>query len=148
MRCFSFLPAIVLLFLISCNTRKENTVTYQLRDSIIKKDFKFIDSSGEYDTTDINYKALKAYINNDTAFFKMLDAKITEATQEKAIEKFIDTCLNQPRLQDLNADEAYRFVYGAAFCNEEYNITVSKKGDSVNLHFVIYELHWICALAI
>ena len=127
----------------SCNNGADNSLKYSLRDSVTKKHLEWLDSSNHSDTADINYKVLKAYLKNDTFFFKTLYADIEKERKYKQHYEINDSCIHQATLQDLDADEAYRFVYTAAFCQYKLNVTMSKIGDSSNIHFIILQDVWL-----
>jgi hypothetical protein len=143
MKHYTFIIFLLLTFLISCDNRNENSQEYSLRDSVIKEHLQLIDSSDYVDTTDINYKVLKAYLADDTAFFNKLRLDIAKKNEFKERSKNNDSCLHQKSLHDLNADEAYRFVYTAAFCQYKLNVTISRRGDSSNIHFIILQDVWL-----
>lgn len=126
----------------SCNNRADNSVKYSLRDSITKKHLEWFDSSSYSDTTDINYKMLKAYIANDISFFKKLNTDMEKGQKFKHQQENNDSCIHQLPLQNLGADEAYRFVYTEAFCQYKINVTISKTGDSSKIHFIILQDGW------
>ena len=123
--------------LISCSNHSKDRPISSLRDSTVEEYVKVIDSSGQYDTAEFNYKILKAYSSNDTHFFKKLHTDITHYRNSKW--HLADSCIHQPKLQETNADEAYRFIYTGSFCPYKVNITVSKREDSSNLHFILYQ---------
>ena len=134
-RIFFLIPVVLLL---ACTDRPSTTVTYSLKDSVIDKYIKLLDTSGQFDTADINYKILRAYISNDTIFFRKLSRDIDNA-RKFGLQWIEDSCVHSIKLQELNADEAYRFIYTASFCPYKLNITVSKKEDNANLHFILYQ---------
>lgn len=137
------ISAILLIVLVfSCNTKSNKTDNYSLKDTILVKHFEDIESSDDFDSTELNYKALKAYVNNDTAFFKKLESDIADNERYKKQWEYMDSCIHQPKLQSLQVDEAYRFIYSAAFCPYKTHITVSRKGDSSNIHFILYQNQW------
>ena len=127
----------------SCNNRADNSIKYSLRDSVTKKHLEWVDSSTYSDTTDINYKVLKAYLANDTFFFKKLNADIEKERKKKQRYEINDSCIHQATLQALNADEAYRFVYTAVFCQYKLNVTISKTGNTSNIHYIILQDVWL-----
>lgn len=138
MRRIFFLLPVVLFVLFACTDRSTSRVTYSLKDIVIDKHVKLLDSSGQFDTSDINYRILRAYSSNDTVFFRKLNTDIDKA--EKFRRQWIeDSCVHQVKVQDLNTSEAYRFIYAAAFCPYKVNITVSKKDNSAALHFILYQ---------
>lgn len=127
----------------SCDRTSESSEKYSLRDTVTKEHLQMLDSSEYTDTTDINYKVLKAYLANDTVFFDRLKMDIAQKNKFKKEYGNNDSCIHQKRLQDLNADEAYRFVYTAAFCDKKLNVTVTRNGDSANLHFILFQDVWL-----
>jgi hypothetical protein len=139
MRYFLTLAFFSFLVVTSCTQKDNSDLKYSIRDTVLKQHLLELDSLPYYDTTEINYKVLKAYQNNDTTFFKNLSNQIKKQKEYKQYWSLMDTCIHQPALQDLGADEAYRFVFLPAFCSTPINITVTKKGDSANLHFLLYQ---------
>jgi len=127
----------------SCNNRSDNSIEYSLRDSVTKKHLEWVDSSAYSDTIDINYKVLKAYLANDTIFFKKLYADIERKRKFQQEYATNDSCIHQAALQALNADEAYRFVYTAVFCKYKLNVTISKTDNISNVHFIILQDVWL-----
>ena len=129
--------------IISCNRKTESSKKYSIRDTVTREHLQLLDSIEYTDTSDINYKVLKAYLANDTAFFGKL--KIDIARKNKFKQDYVnnDSCIHQKSLQDLNADEAYRFVYTAAFCDKKLNVTVTKNGNNANLHFILFQDVWL-----
>jgi len=130
---------ILIAVLVSCNYQSNKTPYYSLKDSVLVKQLNSIESSNEFDTTDINYKTLKAYAANDTAFLKKMYFDIEESEKLNKQIQLIDSCIHQTKLQSLAVDEAYRFIYSAAFCPYNLNVTITKKGDSANLHLILYQ---------
>lgn len=129
------------IVLISCH-EKNRLSNYSLRDSVVQDYLRRADSTQEFDTTEVNYKLLKAYLRSDTNFF--LQFKKQEAFNGQAQHTWdkIDSFLRRPKLRMLEADEAYRFSYRMAFCPYTLDVTISKKDSLVNLHFILYEYKW------
>lgn len=132
----------LLAVLCSCNHTTNHIPTAAYKDTIVKDHLQYIETVGEYDTTDLNYKVLKAYVKNDTAYFRKLQSDIEENKRFRKQWEVLDSCIHQPKVQELNADKAYRFIYNSAFCPYRINITISKSGDSSNLHFILYQFKW------
>ena len=130
------LSALVLL-LYACQQPVESKKE-DLKESAIKDYVRMIDSSTYfYDTSSYDYRILKAYVNNDSLFFvKMRDELEKRASLAKFID--IDSCVTLKHLKDLDVDRAYRFKYNEPFCRFGQNITLTRKGDSIQLHFVEY----------
>ncbi len=123
----------------SCQQSEITPVKYSLRDSVLKEHLNTVESLPYYDTAEINFKILKAYQNNDTTFLKSLRTQIAQEKEDVPSWLFGDSCLHQQKLQDMGVDEAYRFIYFPPFCTTPINVTVTRKGDSSNLHFVLYQ---------
>lgn len=136
------LAMLLVILSISCNTKSQKIDDHSLIDSILVKHFKAVESAEDFDSTDINYKVLKAYVNNDIIFLKNRGADIVDNERNNEQWQFLDSCIHQPKIQSLPVDEAYRFVYLAGFCPYKINVTVSRKGDSSNLHFILYQYKW------
>ncbi|HVX27335.1 MAG TPA: hypothetical protein VHB70_13385 [Parafilimonas sp.] len=124
------------ILVVSCKTetKKEN-----VRDTVIRNYFRMIDSSGMYDTADINYKALKAYVRNDTTSLKRLDNFIEEKKNNRPNWELWKSDIPLPQLNQLNVEEAYRFIfsiYGAPYYEA---ITISKKDTAFKLNYLFYE---------
>lgn len=129
-----FMPGIFVLF--SCTYKTKDKPVFSVKDSIVEKYIAFIDSSDQFDLFDRNYNILRAYYNNDTNFLKKLSEQIEDA--QKSEDVWIqDSCIHQKRIRDLGADEAYRFIYSASFCDYTLNITISKKNKSRNLKLLL-----------
>jgi hypothetical protein len=126
----------------SCNTRPNKNEKYSLKDSVLAKHFESIETSDDFDSTDLNYKMLRAYANNDTSFFRKRESDIADDERYNKQWQFMDSCIHEPKLHSLPVDEAYRFIYSAAFCPYKMHITVSRKADSSNLHFILYQTAW------
>jgi hypothetical protein len=141
MRILTFCLILVQVFLISCQGNN-STTKYSLKDSILKEHLFALDSLPYYDTTDINYKVLKAYQNNDTTFLKKLHSDIERGRGFAQQWRSMDSCVQQTKLESLNCDEAYRFIYSGPFCPMKQITTISKSGDSINLNFELYQLKW------
>ena len=125
-------------FLICCRQAPAPKSSLSFKDSIIKAHFANIDSLEFYDTTDYNYRTLKAYLNDDTAFFEEMSRNIKIAKAQKNFEAPIDSCLRLKKLSELNAEEVYRFSHSESFCFYRQRVTISKTKYSISLHYLEY----------
>lgn len=132
-------PFFLLTLLIACNDKTGRHSSVQDRDSIMTKYFHVIDSLPYTDTLDQNFKLLKAYHTGDTTFLKQTynDVAGLLKYRNEMLESHI--CEEPAALNTLNYEEAYRFSYGAAFCNKSVNLTVGKSEDSIRLDLYLYE---------
>lgn len=137
-----FLVITLLAVLCSCNQTSNHIPTTSYKDTVVKEHLQYIETLGEFDMTDLNYKVLNAYVKNDTAYFRKLHGDIEEDKRFRQQWDVLDSCIHQPKVQDMNADKAYRFIYNSAFCPYRINVTISKKGDSTNLNFILYQFKW------
>ncbi|QEC65831.1 hypothetical protein FRZ67_00380 [Panacibacter ginsenosidivorans] len=117
----------------ACNSGSE---TYLLRDSVTHKYLSIIDTSGQYDTSEINYKILRAYISNDTTFFHQLQQDIDKnSSRERANWDLWDSDIPLPKLQNLNVDEAYRFIFSIVASPSYDVVTITKQQDMIMLYY-------------
>jgi hypothetical protein len=138
------LPFIYSFFLFSCKQKIiQNEVS--LRDTALRTYFKAIDSSPAYDTTNTDFRMLRAYYRNDTNYLK---AYLENRKQYLAYLKngdykldqvYPDSCIHQERLDRTDYEEAYRFKYFQSFCPYKINVTISRKVDSTVLSFLLYK---------
>jgi len=133
---YIFYTIIILAFL-SCHLANHNSTS--LRDSVIQKYFLMVDSSGRFDTSDIDYKALRAYVYNDTTALKNLGSIINQHLHNRPNWELWKTDIPLPELSRLGADEAYRFIFSVYDAPAYEAITISKKDTSVKLNYLFYK---------
>jgi hypothetical protein len=136
-RLFLFLP-----FVISCqHFQREKPVSF--RDSVLQYHVRVVDSAGLFDQQGQTYDLLKAYNNNDTAWLRQYYNDINKAISNgNEWYNSLDSCIHQKRIDSLGAEEVYRFKYWMAFCAYDVDITISRKGDSCLLHFLMFTNDW------
>lgn len=121
---------------ISCRPR--DTTKKDYRDTVIENYFSIVDSSGKFDTTDMSFKALKAYYNSDTNYLKQLDAYIQQQkTQRKAWDSW-QSDIPLPKLNQLNAQTAFRFVFSIYGAPTYEVITITQIDTAQKLHYLHY----------
>ncbi len=128
--------AFVSLFLICCKPAVTPKSSLSLKDSIIREYFSNIDSNEFYDTTNYEYRILKAYIKNDTPFFTKMAEDIKTDKEVKRSYAPIDSCLQLEKISEMNADEVYRLSHDESFCYYSQRITIRRSGDSISLHYL------------
>ena len=131
----------LLTLLIACNDKIDRHSAAQDRDSIMTKYFQVIDSIPYVDTLNEDFKLLKAYHTSDTAFLKKTYDDVAELMKYRTEMLESHICEEPAALNTLNYEEAYRFGYGAAFCNKSANLTIGKSGNSITLELFLYELN-------
>lgn len=132
---FSFIGFLI----IGCSQPGSIQQKESFKDSVVKQYFSIVDSLDFYDTTEYSYKILKAYMHDDTLFFKK-----TKERLDKHVDYYdfygLGSCILPKKLSDLPVDEAYRFIHSESFCDFGQAVTINKTGDSVSLRFVEYIL--------
>lgn len=130
----------VILFLIATGCNQEQTSSY--RDVVINKYMKMLDSSGRYDTSDKTYKALKAYIQNDTFSLKQIDSFTVAQTESRSNWNLWDSDIPLPKLNQLHTEEAYRIIHSLQGSPSYEIITIFKIDSSIALHYLFYNKEW------
>jgi hypothetical protein len=128
-----------LLFFICCRQSSINKEQVSLKDSVLRKYLAAIDSLDYYDTTNQDYRVLRAYANNEDEFFISMKKEI-DLRSQYIYSPGLDSCLFPKKISDLAADEVYRFIYRESFCIFGLAITISRTGDSIQLHYAKYIL--------
>jgi hypothetical protein len=140
--CMHRIAAIIFLIIISCNDSKTVPQRSSLKDSMVRDYLKKMETSSVFhDTLNSDYKILKAYINDDSAFFLRMKKSAEAWKEEQALEtkkeKMLpDTCVHLKKLSALPVDKAYRFTHSESFCYYSQIITISKLKDSFWLDYV------------
>ena len=129
----------MLTLLIACNDKTDRHSSIQDRDSIMTKYFQVVDSLPYFDTLDQDFRLLKAYHTGDTALLRKTYDNLAGLLKYR--NEMLDThiCDEPVALNTLNYEEAYRFSYGAAFCNKTAILTIGKSGDSITVDLYLYE---------
>lgn len=96
-----------------------------------------IDTSGQYDTSELGHQVLKAYLRNDSAFFNKLQKDILP-DQERENWNLWSTDIPLPKLQELNIEEGYRFILSILNTPYYKTATITKNGDSVLFHYTVF----------
>ncbi|HRH50210.1 MAG TPA: hypothetical protein PLP23_15745 [Panacibacter sp.] len=123
------------VFILGCG--QSSSTKQGFRDTVVERYFALIDSSGMYDTSDISYKTLKAYVQNDTTLLRKTDSFIREKHNRQNWELWKDD-IPLPQLDSLNAEEAYRFIFSLQGAPAYEAITISKRDSAFKLHYLTY----------
>jgi hypothetical protein len=121
---------------LSCNQNDNSKVSY--RDTVLSNYFALVDSSGKFDTADLNFKALKSYYNNDTSFLKELDIYTKQQKTERRNWDLWQSDIPLPKLSQLNVEVAFRFVFSVYGAPAYETITVTQKDTIRKLHYLYY----------
>jgi len=128
-----------LFLLFSCNSNNSPRPNYATRDSLLKRHFSMVDTMPYYDTTNVDFKFLKAYSINDTTTLKELQKYLDNINTKAQWELDSDSCIKLKKFVDLEADEAYRFEYRAAFCQSLTTATIIKSGNLIRVNCIVYQ---------
>jgi len=120
----------------SCNIKSRGDSKTALRDSVTRNYLMANDSTGQTDTSNIDYKILKAYTKNDTAFFHQLQNDLDKKVKERPNWDLWNSDIPLTKLQNLNADEAYRFIFSVVSSPYYDVVTITKRQDSIKLYYV------------
>jgi hypothetical protein len=124
---------------ISCNQNGSSFVKQSFKDSITRQYLSIKDSVSPYDTSNYETKILRAYIYDDTSFFKKLKKEI-DMREQYVYPYKVDSCMSTQKLSDMPVDEAFRFIHSQSFCIFGQTITITRKDSLVKLHYAEYIL--------
>jgi hypothetical protein len=129
----------LLLLFFACKTKNESAPKQAYKDSVLKQ---YVDYTSQlpyfFDKSNYDYRFLKAYYTNDTAFLKKASDDIAVSDQKKS-DGFPDSCRRHPVIEKLNVDYVYQLDYSESFCNLAYYFTITKNKDIIILQSVIYQ---------
>jgi len=124
------------LFLVCCKQPPSTKPLLGYKDSVVNEYLAQIDSLEFYDTTNYDFKVMKAYFKNDTSFFRQMQKDIEFEKKNGNENSYFDSCALLKKLSDLNVDEAYRFQHIESFCFYGQFVTISRIGNSISLHYL------------
>lgn len=133
------LYTIVIVFIfVACNNKQDKSMPFDNKDSVIKKHLNRVSKNEFYDTSDLNYRILVAYANNDSLFFDELNSLIDLSDKDSKELSPIDSCVHLKKLNQYDADQVYRLWHRQSFCDYGQMITIWKKNKQVSLHYIEY----------
>ena len=147
----SFFKIVALIFLMTvilyaCKQTNKQDHQFSFKDTVLKNYMMRMDSLARqdstiflFDSTEFNYKILKAYYNNDSEYLAQVKKNIESQRQYKYPENPLYK-LHYPYLKNSMAEETYQFDFSETFCDYDYVITLAKKKDTINLHTVVFRL--------
>ena len=92
-----------------------------------------------YDTTDISYKTLKAYYDDDTTSLLKLNSLINYKKSNRPNWELWNSDVPLAKLEQLHVDEVYRFIFSVYDAPFYEAITVSKKDTTFKLQYLFYQ---------
>ncbi len=120
----------------ACGNKSIDTYREQVLDNYLN----LVDSSGKFDTNDINFKLLKAYSQNDSAQLKVIDSFLEK--QRSATRPSWDLWLKDiplPSLETLKANRAYRFIFSMSNSSVHEAITISSTDSNYQLQYASFQ---------
>lgn len=98
-----------------------------------------VDTLPYYDTTNLNFKLLKAYKQNDTSNLKEIADYIHRTSTTPWMHDYLKPCAINVEFDTLTADEAYKFSYESSFC-EYYTIaSITQRGNRIKAIATVYK---------
>lgn len=98
-----------------------------------------VDTLPYYDTTNLNFKLLKAFNQNDTSNLEQIINYIDRTSTTPWMHAYLKPCAINVEFDILTADEAYKFSYESSFC-EYYTIaTITQRGNKIKAIATVYK---------
>jgi hypothetical protein len=130
---------LVAVLLCSCHQPSNQNNSNSIRDTLLTSFFKMIDTLPYYDTTNLNFKLLKAFKENDTSNLEEITDYIHRTSTTPWMHDYLKPCAVNMEFDTLTADEAYKFSYESSFC-EYYTIaTITQRGNKVKVNVTVYK---------
>ncbi len=123
----------------SCQIKKTYPIRNEVSDSVLKNFISMVDTMPQHNKSNIEFKLLKAYSENDTNKLKKLLENFKNEHTKLEWEINLDTCLKQQVFNEIMALEKYRFNYTAAFCSYTTTATIIKYKDSIIINSIVYQ---------
>jgi len=136
MRLKRLLLFLLTAVLLGCNHGDKTQKGF--RDTVLANYFALVDSSGKFDTSDMNFKTLKAFYNNDTTYLKQLDTYIQQQKTERRNWDLWQSDIPLPKLNKLNVETAFRFVFSLYGAPAYEVLTITQKDTTRKLHYLYY----------
>jgi hypothetical protein len=108
------------------------------KDTLLKQYMAISKVDPYFDASETSAVFLEAYYRNDTLTLKRIFDSRQDAIMQREANKY-DSCIHLSDLQYLQVDEAYRFLYWQAFCDNSLNITISRNDSLVKIHYVCFQ---------
>ena len=136
----------LLLALFSCRsgpTALRVPATESWKDSILKRHLAVAGQVPFYDTTNVDFKMMRAYEANDSAGLTKMEANFESRVDTYTRNRhFIDSCTKQTPIDKLNGLEAYRFDYSGGLCPYSTSLTIVRYADSIRVNTLVYQMSW------
>jgi hypothetical protein len=140
MRALHFKIAFFLVAVVFSSCRQTlNQTKSNTRDTILTSFLKMVDTLPYYDTTNLNFKLLKAYKDNDISNLEEIADYVHRTSTTPWMHAYLKPCAINVDFDTLTVDEAYKFSYESSFC-EYYTIaTITQRGNKVTVIATVYK---------
>ena len=136
---FKLVIFLVSVLLYSCGQNSNQVKVNSTRDTLLSSFLKMVDTLPYYDTTNLNFKLLKAYRDNDTLKLEEIAGYINRMSTTPWMHSYLKPCAVNIEFDTLTADEAYKFSYSSSFC-EYYTIaTITQRGNKIKASATVYK---------
>lgn len=98
-----------------------------------------VDTLPYYDTTNLNYKILKAFKQNDTSNLEQIVSYINRTSTTPWMHAYLKPCAINVEFDTLTADEAYKFSYESSFCQYYTVATITQRGNKIKANATVYK---------
>jgi hypothetical protein len=98
-----------------------------------------IDTLPYYDTTNLNFKLLKAYKENDTSNLEKIAGYIEHTSTTPWMHDYLKPCAINVGFDTLTADEAYKFSYESSFCKYYTIANIVQRGNKIMATATVYK---------
>ena len=137
------LSIIFLIFLFSCreaNRTSDKEIGY--RDSLVAEYLALQDSIRWFDTANPMRDFLLAYNKNDTNYLKESIKTVQDAVLRSKMPS-PTFCSTPKAINSFGFEEAYRFEYMAAFCDQAINLTVGHRNQTTQITAYHYTFDYL-----
>jgi hypothetical protein len=129
---------LIAILLSSCHQDPKISAANSARDTIFSRFLRMVDTLPYYDTSNLNFRFLKAYKENDTSSLKELSVYIHDARITPWMHKYLKPCAVNVEFDTLTADEAYKFSYESAFCQYYTIANIARRGNIIKASAIVY----------
>lgn len=133
----AYLMITALLF--SCRQGSIQPTITNTRDTLLSKFLNMVDTLPYYDTTNLNFKLLKAYKENDTSNLEKIVSYIKQRSTTPWMHAYLKPCAINVAFDTLTADEAYKFSYESAFCDYYTIASIIQRGNKVKAVTTVFK---------
>jgi hypothetical protein len=136
---FRLVIFLVALLLNSCRQDLKKKQVYSPRDTLLSSFFKMVDTLPYYDTSNLNFQLLRAYMDNDTSNLKELAGYVHVTSTTPWMHKYLKPCAINMEFDTLMADEAYKFSYESSFCEYYTVANIVQRGSKIRANATVYK---------